>query len=217
MISFDLKQLSKLQPGHWERFFTECYDYLRDYVPFDGQNLFVSGGFFARRATGKPIRDIDVFVNGDEDYLNYLTEEYTRMGYVVSTSLSYVDSNDGRHLLCKKQEDGKEILIDLIAFHEPKRVEYIKGFDFNICQIAMDEQFLYFGGGDAEALDSITNKRMIYTGSLGSRTMERALKYTRLGFELSDTCTTAIANDYVLKCRLLEEAERRRSLGLTSQ
>src|SRR3990167_4651983 len=130
------------KPTQHQKFFKDCHDFLREYVPFDGSNLFVSGGFFPRRWLNQPLRDIDVYVNGDEQYLEYLKEEYSRLGWTVKPAIGY-GGKDELHHICSKEEDGEKIQIDLISFHQPKSIKHIETFDFDICQIAMDEQFVY--------------------------------------------------------------------------
>ena len=41
----------------------KCREFLSVYAPFDGDRLFVAGGFFARFYHDLPIRDIDIYVN----------------------------------------------------------------------------------------------------------------------------------------------------------
>ena len=189
---FELSNLKLQFPRRWAKFFSECREYLEDYAPFDGKNLFVSGGFFARRAINQPIRDIDIYVNGDEKYLECLKEEYLRLDWTVKETVGYKSPSKNIHYVCSKKDETFEL--DLISFHEPKSVEHISSFDFNICQIAMDEDYLYFGAGTNATLLCLEKQEMLFTGVLGSKTFQRAIKYTKLGFALSEEDQASIAN-----------------------
>ena len=69
------------------KFMHRCYDELQAYVPFDGDNLFVAGGYFIRKLIGAQIRDIDVYVN--QLSLETIVTQYTNAGYYVIGSSLY--------------------------------------------------------------------------------------------------------------------------------
>lgn len=189
---------SNLFPKKHSNFILECYDYLRDVVPFDGENVFVSGGFFPRRFIGSPLRDIDVYVNGDDKYLEEVIEEYRRLDWEVAKTLKKTydgeneNNNRALHYICRK--DG-EPNIDLIAFHQPKSIQHVEKFDLNIVQLAMSEDYFHFT--DIDIFEHLEKKHMSFTGNICMRTFERIVKYTKLGFNMEEDELSMVRNDFI--------------------
>jgi|SRR3990167_2093702 len=191
------------------KFILECYDFLRDVVPFDEENIFVSGGFFARRWIGAPLRDIDVFVNGDEKYLENVIEEYRGSDWkVVKTYEKTYDEETiepqrSLHYVCEKENEPK---IDLIAFHRPQSIDHIDTFDLNIVQLAMTENGIYFPNIDL--FKHFENKSMNFTGNVYLKTFERIIKYTKLGYTTEEEETAQVRNAFIQKIKMaLREKE----------
>ena len=183
------------------QFFKDCHQFLSQYVPFDGDNLFVAGGFFPRKFHNLKLRDIDVFVNSQE-YLEFLLEEYKNLDWQVKTQEKYnLPGTEGPkriHYLCTKQDENEHIEIDLVPFHDPKSPEYIKTFDLNICQIAMDENFVYFVD-EQTVINDLSNKHMRFTGNCKETTFHRVVKYTKLGYEMTYADMTNVSYMYMNK------------------
>ena len=211
MNTFEIKHIDKMFPGRRGEFILECYDFLRDIVPFDEENIFVSGGFFARRWIGAPIRDIDVYVNGHESYLENVMEEYRTIGYIVKKQYqkTYDGEESGRslHYVCEKENEPK---IDLIAFHKPKSILHIDTFDLNIVQIAMTEDYIHYP--DFNLFEEFENKRMQFTGNVFMRTFERIIKYTKLGYTMEEEETSQVRIAFIEKIKQMER-DRRRAAG----
>lgn len=192
MNSYNLKILNN-KNNIFDKFVLECCDELYDLVPFDGDNLFVSGGFFARKFIGAPIRDIDVYINRDEKYIEYLRNDYERLGYKINENSSITNQ---KYIKLDKvnEKEETEFSIDLISFHEPKNASYIETFDFDICQFAMNEDYIFTGNSSWQ---SLIDHKFHYTGNLGGKTIQRMTKYMKLGFNIDDISIQKIANSYV--------------------
>ena len=198
MNTISISEISKCFPKKQSNFILECYDYLRDIVPFDGHKIFVSGGFFPRRFIGSTLRDIDVYVNGDEAYLVEVIEDYRRLDWaVIEVFEKTYDKEENKrnlHFICSK--DG-EPNIDLIAFHQPKAVSHIKSFDLDIVQLAItDDEFHLV---DMNIFQQLENKLMTFTGNICTRTLERIIKYTTLGYRMDADELIVVRNAFVEK------------------
>ena len=158
------------------KFMHRCYDELQAYVPFDGDNLFVSGGFFIRKLIGAPIRDIDVYVN--KLSLEAVIAQYKDIGYFVIGSSLY---NNNFFTL---KSDENNLTIDVIGFHYPKSITYIDYFDFNVCQIGLNENEIYVPIGNN--IDDLYNKKLVFTGCCYRKTIKRLAKYLQMGLAVDD-------------------------------
>ena len=167
--------ISKQRYDNFMQFMESCYRELGYIVPFDKNNLFVSGGYFIRRFLGLPIRDIDVFVSR-ENY-NSVLEQYFDIGY----SCSIFNKNGDFHTL-KNSENN--FSIDLIGFHNPNNFSCIRYFDFNLCQIAMDEINVYICSH--YVLNELFDKQLRFTGFCYRKTIRRLVKYLKFGLEIDN-------------------------------
>lgn len=196
-----ISETSKSFSKKHSNFISECYDYLRDIVPFDGEKIFVSGGFFPRRFIGAPLRDVDVYVNGDDQYLAEVIEDYRQLDWKVNHTLEKAYDGEGEgntkrvlHYICSK--DG-EPNIDLIAFHEPKSVFHIEKFDLNIVQLAISDDCFHFVNDDI--FEYFETKHMNFTGNICTRTFERIIKYTILGYLMELEELAHVRNSFIEK------------------
>lgn len=209
-----ISELSKCFNKKHSTFILECYDYLRDVVPFDGENVFVSGGFFPRRFIGAPLRDIDVYINGDNNYLVEVVEDYRRLDWNVKcTNMKSYDGEEAKrdlHFICNK--DG-EPNIDLIAFHEPKSIFHIEKFDLNIVQLALTDDCFHFINDDI--FEHLENKHMNFTGNICMRTFERIIKYTKLGFLMEEEELAQVRNAFVreIECRADQRRQPKQNIN----
>ena len=170
------------------KFMHRCYDELQAYVPFDGDNLFVSGGFFIRKLIGASIRDIDVYVN--KPSLKTIITQYTDAGYYVIGSSLY-----NNNFFVLKNNDNL-FTIDLIGFHEPKSLSYVDGFDFNICQIALDENEIYLP--TQNSIDDLYDKKLKFTGNCYKKTIKRLAKYLQMGFTVDDASLEMMTRSFLM-------------------
>ena len=189
-------------------FLFENYDYLSERVPFDDDKVFVAGGFLPRRWIGSPLRDIDLYVNKDDDnYLQNVIEDYRCLDWTVRETLEKSYDPDGekrqKHWIVSK--DG-EPNIDLIAFHQPKSIDHIDCFDLNIVQYAFTEN--YFHCPHSDLFDHLQNKEMYFTGNICMKTFERIVKYTKMGYSMDENLLANVRNSFVAKIKEIEQKKR---------
>jgi hypothetical protein len=160
-----------------------CREYLEKHVLFEEDRCFVAGGFFPRFYHNMPIRDIDVYVN-DDKYFQKLYGLYSDMGFLIDR-----ESSDFVSFLHPNPTDHTPN-IDLIAFHQPRSVDIVDSFDFNICKgwMTEDKQDI--------PLYAISSKKMKFESkSLDANfgcyvkennSLTRLIRYVNLGFTMSD-------------------------------
>jgi hypothetical protein len=110
----------------------KCREFLKDYVPFHGEDVFVAGGFFPRFYWNMEMHDIDVYVS--KGHLPKLLEEYSlceRFGTPVRHNPDY-------HTIPVKDE---KLSIDIISFHDPQDKTFVNKFDFLQCMYLMSETY----------------------------------------------------------------------------
>lgn len=168
-----------------QNFNNQCGHYLNSLVP-DFRHAFVAGGFFPRLFHHLPIRDVDVYVDGDEMFIQFVREYKNMSGFSLL-------KESPRHF--RFQESSSKIMIDLIGFHSPKSTSYLQAFDFTICRgYYHKNRFGTFGASD---FDDIKNKKLRFTGKSMYATNDnnvlcRLRKYLDLGFKIEDNELTSL-------------------------
>lgn len=174
------------------KFESKCLGFLSSYVPFDGDRIFVAGGFFCRFYHDLPIRDIDIYANDDEAFRK-ADEELEEAGFEMVHTFQK-NNESWPSMIRYVAPDG--IQIDLIGFHRPRSLAYIKTFDFWHCQIAMDESSGLVC--DSITMECIEQKVIKYNTfkneprKVKNNSLVRIKKYEKLGFTIDDEELTAI-------------------------
>jgi hypothetical protein len=184
-------------------FADKAREFISNYVPFQGDDLFVAGGVFARLYHDIPVRDIDVYVK-DEETFNKIRKEYlSAFGSVepdYSKGTGYFQQMNDKFF---KYKHSDEITVDFILFHEPKNVNYIQTFDFSVCKFAITETDAYCNAMD---FNDLKHKIIQYTlgsfgkTSKGNSTLHRLIKYVKMGFEPDESyCLEWMMSDLMNK------------------
>lgn len=148
---------------------------------------FIAGGVFPRLFCDLPIRDIDLFAENNDHY-NRIQEILFHVD-----GLEFLE-DDSHPNLCKFQhEDGYQI--DLV--NAPKRTqrsatELLQQFDFTISRIYVAHHV----GFNIQALDNhdfvdVAERKLKFTGKIlfgtkRNNTLTRLLKYTKLGYKITE-------------------------------
>lgn len=163
----------------WDEFSVRCRKFLDQYIP-DPRRCFVAGGFFPRFYHRMDVRDIDIFVDGDDTFLSF-REEYLQSGFkqIVTKGPKHAKLVDPHTNLC----------VDLIGFHRNKTPNHLLNFDFTICRIFFNKNRL--GYIDYSDFSDIVGKTLRFTGKSmyaagENNLLVRAKKYVDLGFKLND-------------------------------
>jgi hypothetical protein len=167
-------------------FESKCKSYLQNYIP-DLSKCFVAGGFFPRLYHNLPIRDIDVYVGSDDDFIGFV-QDYQKIPNIETIKTKR------KFYRFRNQTTGIEI--DLIGFHKPRDITFLKIFDFTICQGYFEgNQFQTYS---TETLKDIVQKRLRFTGfnayveGSSNNILTRMKKYRDLGFEITTEDLNAI-------------------------
>lgn|SRR3990167_7834144 len=178
--TLDGSKASTIEPEELELFklfLYKCRYELESCVPFDSSNLFVAGGYFARRYIGIGIRDIDVYINGDSVYFDFVVKEYCDAGYKIQT-------RHGKRAIVVNEK----YTIDLINFHSPQHITSTSAFDFNVSKIAMDEKSVMIHSYGL--VKELCNRTLVFHGSNTNnkkQSVTRLIKYLQMGFTINDS------------------------------
>jgi hypothetical protein len=167
-------------------------DYTKDYVDnfpklkwleeyLIGHNGFISGGCFKNAIMGEPVKDIDVFFNGDLDFCKAVICFRENKDFVKAYETERVSA-------FKKKESDITVELVRTVFGNPKDV--MDNFDFTVTKMAMykDEydnryKVLYHN----RFFEDLCMKRLVIdcknmTMPLG--VFNRSLRYTKYGFNM---------------------------------
>lgn len=167
---------------------------------------FVAGGIFPRLYHNLPIRDVDLFATSNRNF-----QEVKEL-LMNTTGLEYLEE-EGHDNLAKFDCPLGEFQLDLV--NSPRRQErspytLIDKFDFTISRVFMERNA---GGFNISALNEedfkdIATKKLTFTGKLlfgteKNNTLTRMLKYTKLGYKITEEHYVAIG---VVIHQLLQKA-----------
>lgn len=162
-----------------QTFTKQCGEFLNSYIP-DFKRCFISGGFFPRFYHNLPIRDIDVYIDYDDDFTDIIKEYRNLPDWIL-------EMTNRRHF--RFREKSSNIRVDLIGFHNPRSPEWVNKFDFTICRGFYHKDLLSFQG----TFDymHLQKKELRFSGSCVHTTgdnhvLARLKKYLDLGFTIDD-------------------------------
>jgi len=160
-----------------KEFEKKCRDFLQNYVPWNKERLFVSGGVFPRLYHDLPMADIDIFANDDEAFQIALVE-FKDAGF-------YTKHGPTRQKFCKLvAPDGQRV--ELISFHDPRGTAWCHTFDFAHCMSWMNEND--FARSHVLDQKSILINRIMKFYRIGSKNvLSRLKKYLDLGYTIEES------------------------------
>ena len=174
----------------FQEFSSRCVNYLSSFVP-DFEKCFVTGGFFPRFYHNMPIRDIDVYVDSNDIFIDFVKEYSKTSGFEKILERK-------KYFKFFNVESG--IMIDLIGFHNTRTRGFISNFDFSICRLYSytSERKTFISHYQTEDFFDIQKKKMRFSGRSmyaprgDNHTLTRIKKYLDLGFTIDDNELTNI-------------------------
>jgi hypothetical protein len=148
--------------------------------PLSENGPWVAGGSLLRTHLGISINtDVDFFFKDKQQYEKYITDVTTSPNFIVLNS-----QETKWHTTLTIDYKGSRYLLQLI--HKKfftSACNLLDSFDMNICQIAFDGKHLYHA---EKCLEQIKDRQIIVENlKFPNIFMERALKYSKLGFNMS--------------------------------
>lgn len=155
---------------------------------------FIAGGIFPRLYHNAPIRDVDLFATSNAHFAEIQNLLMNTVG------LQYLE--DESHANLAKFELNGEYQIDLV--NSPRRqtrnpFSLVEKFDFTISRVFMERTAAGFNISSISPDDfkDIADHRLTFTGKLlfgtqKNNTLTRMLKYTKLGYKITEEHYVAI-------------------------
>lgn len=168
-------QISRLEPGPGMDYLKPVLELLPELNIYTGP--WIAGGAARRVYEGQALHnaDIDVFIGSSDHYLaikKKLDGLGAKLEHTSKAALSYT--------YAVGEIEYKLQIIKRQSYRNPQ--ELIGDFDFTVCQVVTDGEYLFYG---ANALDHIDNKVLAFAenGRVAPINIaRRALKYFTYGF-----------------------------------
>lgn len=156
---------------------------------------FVAGGIFPRLYHNAPIRDVDLFATSNASFAE------VQNLLLNTTGLQYLE-DESHGNLAKFEGPNGEYQIDLV--NSPRRqtrnaYSLVEKFDFTISRVFMERTAAGFNINSVSPDDfkDIAEHRLTFTGKLlfgtqRNNTLTRMLKYTKLGYKITEEHYVAI-------------------------
>lgn len=165
----------------------EVFFEIIDSLPKIGGGVFLAGGSLRRVISGITTKDsdFDFFFKSETDCIEF-DKKLIESGFVIK----YKNDKNTTY-----ERDGIKVQsIYFQYFDSPQAV--IDSFDFTICQLAYDGEYLYAG---EYTLWDIARKRLVVNKiSFATSTVRRLIKYAKQGFTACSGCISEILKAVVV-------------------